>query len=348
MHIFVSGAGPVGMSAAIALAVRGYEVTVADRESGITEEARAVGVNRNSLSLLSHCGATAGILARAEVVRSARIVAGEDTIARIKVPGQDRRWPTLVALPQSETERVLHEVVARNGVTILWRHETTAIAQSPDGVEVEITQRETGETRTIRADYAFGADGSHSAVRRLLNIDFPGRTLPGTWSVADAHCEFPWPDQACAVLSDVGEIGVIVTIGEGRHRLIANHPDVLEMTRRLMPVHRVLREGTFHVDLRVAEVMGRGRVCLGGDAAHVHSPVGGRGMNLGIADAFAFAQAVEDRDLAPYRAERLAQAQRTVRLTDRAYRALASTGRPAILARNTALRAVGAVSRLRR
>ncbi len=346
MHIFVSGAGPVGLSAAIALAARGHEVTIADRDAGVTEEARAVGVSRNSLSLLSHCGATAQIMARAEVVRTARIVRDGETLTRLKIPGQDRRRPSIVALPQSATERILHDVLTRYGVSVLWQHETTGLAQSADAVEVELTHRETGVTRTVRADYAFGADGSHSAVRRLLNIDFPGRTLDDTWSVADAECEFPWPDQVCAVMSDTGAVAVIITIGEGRHRLISNRPDVVEIARGLMPVRNVLRESTFHVDLRAAEVMGVGRVCLGGDAAHVHSPVGGRGMNLGIADAFAFAEAVDDGDLALYRSARLASAKRTLRWTNRAFRALTPTGSAAVTARDVALRTAGAVSRL--
>ncbi|RAI04416.1 hypothetical protein DLJ53_08250 [Acuticoccus sediminis] len=347
MHIFVSGAGPVGLSAAIALAARGYQVTIADREVGLTDQARAVGVNRNTLSLLTHCGAAARVLEEAQRVRSVRFLQGETLLTRLKVPGQDKRLPTLVALPQSETERILAETLARYAIDVLWQHETTALTQSDAGVEATLTHVGTGETRAVSADYAFGADGSHSAVRRLLDIDFPGRQVGGTWSVADAECDFPWPEQACAVLSDVCEVAFMITIGAGRYRLIANHPDVLETARRLMPVNRVISDNAFHVDLRVAEVMGKGRVALGGDAAHVHSPVGGRGMNLGIADAFAFAEAVEHGDMAHYRAERLAAAHRVVRWTDRAYRALTATSSIGVFARNSALRTVGFLSGLR-
>lgn len=346
MHVYISGAGPVGLAAAIALAGRGYRVTMADRAAGITNEARAVGVNRNSLVLLSPSGAAAEIMARATLVRTARVMEDDRRLTELTIPGQKRRLPTLVALAQGETERVLLDIVQRHGIEVLWNFETTGLAETADGVTTTLTHRTTGETREIRADYGFGADGSHSAVRRLLGIAMSERMVDGTWSVADAHCETPWRNEACAVLSRVGAVGFFITIGGGRYRLISNRPDVLTLASRYMTVKDVLQEGTFTVGLRVAEVMGKGRVAIGGDAAHTHSPVGGRGMNLGIADAFAFAEAVEDRDLAAYRTARLGDAQKTVALTDRAYRMLSTTNPVGLIARNAALKTAGFVTGL--
>lgn len=346
MHIFVSGAGPVGLSAAVSLAARGHDVTIADRQPGITGDSRAVGVSRETLNRLAPSGAAARILEEAVLIRTGRVMVGDTLLARLKIPRQDDHPPSLVGIPQTRTEQILLDVFTRLGGTVLWNHETTALAQTPDHVEATLTDRATGATTPVRADYAFGADGSHSAVRNFLNIDFAGRALEGVWSVADAQCAWPWTEEAAAVLSNDGLVSFFIAIGGGRYRLVANHPDVVETAQRIGQVEDVQHAGEFEVNLRVAEVFGVGRVAIGGDAAHVHSPVGGRGMNLGIGDAFAFAEAVEAHDLPRYRAARLAAAQATVRWTHRFYRFVTAASPVGIIARNNLLRTAGAISRL--
>ncbi|WP_108659353.1 FAD-dependent oxidoreductase [Acuticoccus kandeliae] len=346
MHVFIAGAGPVGLSAAIALIGRGHRVTIADRDPGITDESRAVAVNHNSLTLLAPSGAAQRILETGQRVRRVRIMRDGAVLSRIKVPGQDRRWPTMVALPQSATEGIMAEVLARIGGSVRWNTELKTITQSDRGVSATLADRETGETSAVEADFALGAEGSHSATRTALGIAFEGRVLPNDWSLADITCDWPYEEDACAVLGERGEINFFITLGNGRFRAIGNHPDVLGVARGMMNVREVHWANPFTVNLRVAAAMGRGRIAIAGDAAHTHSPVGGQGMNLGIADAFSFADAADEGDLAPYFAARPRHARRIVGGTDRAYRLLSSTSPAARLARDTLLRGAGVVTRL--
>lgn len=347
MHVFVAGAGPVGLSAAVALMRRGHKVTIADRDDGVTDESRAVGVNRSSLTLLAPSGVGQSILEAGTRVRHVRCMSGTRTLARIRVPGQNRRWPTLVALPQSRTERFLEEALRRLGGFVIWRHRLTGIEEHADGVRARIAPREGGPERIVEADFALGADGSRSTTREALGIRFEGSTYPEDWGLADITCDWPFPDEACAIFGEDGRVTFMITLGEGRHRVIGNHADVIGAARRLMNVSTVHWSNSFHVHLRIAEEMGRGRVALAGDAAHTHSPVGGQGMNLGIEDAFAFADAVDSGDLAAYRKTRLARARTVVRRTDLGYRVVTGKSRLGVRGRNAFVRLVGGLSRLR-
>lgn len=346
MHVFISGAGPVGLSAAVALLGRGHRVTIVDRDAGITQESKAVAVNANSLQLLASSGVAQRILAAGEVVRTLRVLHEGSPFTRIKIPGAAKRWPTIVALPQSATEAQLEARLGELGGSVLWSHEVTGVAQDKAGIRAVISDRGTAERREITADYALGADGSRSTTREALGIAFAGRAMPEDWSLADVTCDWPWPEQACGNFTDHHDMTFMITIGSGRHRLIGNHPDVVATAGKLMTVREVHWANPFNVHLRVAETMGKGRVCLAGDAAHTHSPVGGRGMNLGIADAFAFADAVDSGDLDGYRAARLPAARRVVKWTDRAYRRVTTTSAPALALRNVAVRGMGVFTRM--
>ncbi|MCF3935660.1 FAD-dependent monooxygenase [Acuticoccus sp. M5D2P5] len=346
MHVFIAGAGPVGLSAAIALTARGHRVTIADRAMGVTSESRAVAVNHNSLGLLAPSGVAQAILETGETVRTVRIMKEDALLARLKVPGQDRRWPTMVALPQSETERLMETAFERIGGRVMWGHSLVTVSQTQAGVTATIRADDTGAETVIEADLALGAEGTHSVTREALGLRFEGRQLPTTWSLADITCDWPFAEQACAVISDEGTINFLITLGNGRFRAIGNHPDVLAVVESMMRIEEVHWSNPFTVQLRVASAMGKGRIAIAGDAAHSHSPVGGQGMNLGIADAYAFADAVDAGDLAPYMAERPGAARRVVARTDRAYRLLSSTSKGARIARDTLLRSAGFVTRL--
>lgn len=345
MRVLISGAGPTGMSAALALCAAGHDVVIADRSAGITNESRAVAVNRNSMTLLRDFGVTDAILAEGAVLRAARIMLNGKTLTRIIVPGSSQPLPTAVGLPQSRTEALLERALHTAGVEVMWSHELQTVSDDGTAVHATFLHRDTGETSEISADYALGADGSRSATRTALGIGATSEPLPENWSLADVVADWPFDEQAVGALSDTGAVLFMVTLGDGRHRLISNRPKVLDAAKPYVSVHRVDWSSDFNIQLSVVDVMGRGRVCLAGDAAHTHTPVGGRGMNLGIADAFAFANAVETGDFELYREERLKAAKRTVKATTRAYRLLTATGLAKRTLRNGLLSAAGLLTR---
>lgn len=340
-HVLISGAGPVGLSAAIACRQKGMDVTIIDRGDGATTESRAVGISFATLDLLAPSGAADLVLNEAERVRMVRVSKAGKKLTEIRVPGQTRKRPVLVALPQSRTEQILEEVANGLGVSVRRstelhsaeiRHGKAVAGFGPryDGDGGGAEQVRSGKEETLTVDALFGAEGSHGATREALGIGFPGKRLPGEWSLADIECKWPFaPANACVDVHDDGTLLFIITTGGGTFRCIANHPDVIGRASGLLKLDRVISTYRFAMEIRLADRFGEGPIAIGGDAAHVHTPVGGQGMNFGIADAFAFADAVVAGDLEAYRTRRRRIDGRMVRLTTAAYH-LASARTPGL------------------
>lgn len=291
--ILVVGAGPTGLAAAIELTRCGIATTVVDRRTGFTNLSRAVGILPSTLRRLEPSGAATDIAAEATHVRSVAFHHGPTLIGNFAFP---RFAPTLYALGQNRTEYHLHTALSRVGgevrfstkLTDLTLSETgTALASFGDAVE--------------EYDYVLGCDGVASTVRQCAGIDFPGYDLPTKWSIADVELpHWPHPAQASAFLSTDGPLCIAVPLGGTRYRIAASEPDALAIMPLPTRVDTIHREANFTISIRQVSQYSLGPVFLAGDAAHCHSPVGGRGMNLGIADACDFAARVRDGSLTEY------------------------------------------------
>lgn len=345
IHVLIAGAGPVGLSAALACRSKGFDVTIIDRDADTTPQSRAVGISWQTLDLLESIGASARILQEAERLRGIALHRDGESFTTLRVPGQGRRHPRIVCLPQSRTETILEERLTEAGVAVRWNTELTDVQIVDGTVVANVTDHSSGASEQIRADRMLGADGASSMTRKSLDIAFEGETLPGTWSIADVTCDWPFaPMNSCGDLHSDGKLLFTITIGNGRFRAIANHPDALEWIDRLAPVREVHYQTVFDMNLRLAATFGRGPVALAGDAAHVHTPVGGQGMNFGIADAFAFAEALHADDLDAYRKERRAIDGRLVRVTTAAYRFMTASSRLERLRRDLLLKSAGTLT----
>ena len=171
-----------------------------------------------------------------------------------------------------------------------------------------------GSKEAVVASCLIGADGAHSTVRKQLGVDFPGHRMPGEWSLADIRMETPLqPDAANVVF---GDDGILFAIGfkEGVYRIASNRPNVIERLPEGTVVHEVLWESDFAVSHRLAERYSVGRVFLAGDAAHIHSPFGARGMNLGIEDAAVLVNAIATGRLEEYSRQRSKVSRAVVRM----------------------------------
>ncbi len=308
-----------------------------DRAPHTTDESRAVGINRASLDILEDTGTVPALLDRGLVLNRVRLFYQDKPLATFDLP-QSQERPVMIALPQSETERVLLTRLEEFGISPHWNTHVSAVAQSEHGVTAT---SQSGEV--FEADWMLGADGSRSAVREALGISFDGTTYPETWSIADAVIDWPWPDtQAMPRLQSDGSVLFLVTLGEGRFRIIANREDALQRARAIVSVSDVVMSDTFKVSLKRVQRYGSGRIWIAGDAAHVHSPVGGMGMNLGMEDAAdlvaTLTQGATEADFAAYTTRRLKAAKRVLSVSDRGYK-LARTTNPVIRAvRNGAIR----------
>ena len=206
-------------------------------------------------------------------------------------------------LPQSDTERLLEAHLGRFGVAVERQAELTGFTSDDSGVEAVLRHGD-GREETIRTEWLIGCDGAHSTVRHTLELPFEGETLQSDWMLADVHMTgFPFPDTEIATYWHQDGVLVVFPISPGRYRIVADHgpaegrePDdptldqVQAVLSRRGPAGLVVSDPVWLSGFRINERKVRdyrsGRAFLAGDAAHVHSPAGGQGMNTGMQDAF--------------------------------------------------------------
>jgi len=339
--VLIVGAGPTGLTAAIELARRGIMPTVIERRTDPSPLSRAVGLMAGSIEIFARSGTDSPILDEAIRFTGMTIFDGRRRLARFPLNFDDRSrvW----GLPQDRTEHHLGQTFARQGGEIRFGTSFSGLRETEDGVQVRMGDDE------ARFDLVVGADGAHSDVRAAIGIPYEGVDLPGLWSIADVDCT-DWPDPTGfrGFLLREGHVAVVVPMATDRYRVIASRPEALAALPVPMPVTRIRRRGAFTIPVRQVPRYGTARVFLAGDAAHAHSPVGGRGMNLGIADAADLARRIAEDDLAGYSAARHAEGARVIAFSERGRRMLQSRNP---LRRETvklALRIVGRVDPLSR
>ncbi len=294
--VLIVGAGPTGLLLAGDLAAAGVSCAVLERRDHESNLTRAFGVHARTLELLDARGVADDLVKTGTPIDRLRFL--EDV--ELDFSTLPSRFPYVLITPQYETERVLEERARALGAEILTGMEVTGLSQDADGVDVEV-RTVTGEDERVRARYVVGADGVHSAVRHSLGLAFPGRAVVRSVMMADVRLADPPPDVLRA--NAVGDaFSLIVPFGDGWYRVIAWTRDVsrpetapveLEEIRAVVRrafgtdhgMHDARWTSRFHSDERQVPRYRVGRVFLAGDAAHVHSPAGGLGMNTGLQDA---------------------------------------------------------------
>ncbi|MGI9404881.1 MAG: FAD-dependent oxidoreductase [Hyphomicrobiaceae bacterium] len=339
--VTILGAGPTGLSAALALNDRGHTVRILERNSSGTNESRAVAVNRRSLRHFETVDASAPILEVGEAVRCARFFYNGEPLTALQIPLPETGPPAMVALPQDVTEKILAERLSAQGIEVAWSTEARDISQTTGKATVHAKGPD-GEIE-IESDFVLGADGSRSITRKTLGVAFDGRKYDGEWELIDVAVDWPWPDAGIAAhFNDPASVLFMVTLGNGRFRAIGNSHNVEENVRKLMPIKDINWHNQFTLSERCVDRFGKGRIWLAGDAAHIHSPVGGMGMNLGIDDAFDFAATVGTGDFESYNTRRLKAANIVMKNADRGFRLITSRSGFVRRLRNTLLRTLGA------
>ncbi|WP_435020454.1 FAD-dependent monooxygenase [Tundrisphaera sp. TA3] len=301
--VLVVGAGPVGLAMAGELRRYGLSVRIIDKSAQRTDKSKALVVWSRTLELLDRAGCTPAFLAAGMKVLAASIRAEAREIARVRLDGMETPYPFALMIPQSETERLLEEHLDGHGVRVERRTELARFATDADGVDATILRAD-GSEEAVRASWLIGCDGAHSTVRHALGMGFEGETTPSDWILADVHL--------AGVKADPPEIAIfwhrdgtmaLFPIAPGRYRMIADVGDASGPDRRADPslaeVQALLdRRGpggltasdpiwlaSFRINERKVADYRSGRAFLAGDAAHIHSPAGGQGMNTGIQDA---------------------------------------------------------------
>ncbi|MEM7299945.1 MAG: NAD(P)/FAD-dependent oxidoreductase [Pseudomonadota bacterium] len=313
MHVLVVGAGPTGLTTALELARRDIEVTIVDRRDQASAFSRAVGILPPSLRIFEQSGVAERLLDEGMHYRKVNFHRGGSRIGSASLSGGDPDYDFILGLAQDRTEAILCDALGECGVSVDYNKSLTRLSQSPETVHATF-----GDGSATEFDYLVGADGIKSTVRDELGFDFAGLEVPDDWSIADVDAEGWHANDAFTVCRmSGGRVAVVAPLEPTRYRVIANRPDALSQLQIPMNVTNIRREATFKIEVRQVEQYRSGRVFLAGDAAHCHSPVGGRGMNLGIADGAALAQCLMDGDPDRYQAVRHPEGARTIELSER-------------------------------
>jgi 2-polyprenyl-6-methoxyphenol hydroxylase-like FAD-dependent oxidoreductase len=304
----------VGLACAIELTRLGAPVRIVEQRDARTTESRAIAVNPRTLALLEASGVTPRLIAAGVRLRGLRVFARGRHVATVDLSRIRHRFPFLLALPQSDTERILEERLRELGVAV---ERSTRIAELTLGDQIEAVL-EGAAAGSVAPDWIVGADGAHSRVRKAIGSGFPGERYPFQWSLADVTLTGDVePDRGELHLDPGRPILFRLPLGAGRHRVISNSPDVLGRLPATWTVGEAIWQSDFAVSHRLADRIVSGRAVIIGDAAHIHSPAGGRGMNLGIEDAATLAPRILAGDLGDWPERRRARAAQVVRESDR-------------------------------
>lgn len=340
-EVLIVGAGPTGLMAAVALARRGVPAVIVDRKAGPTRESRALAVQARTMEIYDQLGLAEQVLAgsyRAERLQIGRTGA-VDGVPISSLQQGATRFPGLHIFEQSRNEHLLHDALLATNGDIRWRHrliDLTAHSAEADGRIRALLEGPDGLV-LVNARWCIGADGAASAVRRELDVRFDGVTDEATFWVADIRNVRGVPEGSLALRFGATTFGIAFPLGaDGHTRLVALAPrDTITQQQALeaastdlgLVLGKVDWFSTYRVHHRVASKFRAGSVFLAGDAGHVHSPVGGQGMNTGLQDAHNLAMLLADvrdgrladRALDRYERERRPVAVHLVNITDRAF-----------------------------
>jgi 2-polyprenyl-6-methoxyphenol hydroxylase-like FAD-dependent oxidoreductase len=350
--VLIIGAGPTGLVLALWLIKLGVHVRIIDKTPEPGTTSRAVAVQARTLELYSQLGLADAVVEHGRPAVAANLwVAGKKAARAIfgDMGADLSPFPFALIYPQDEHERLLIDHLSKAGVEVERRTELLGFEEETDRVRAHL-KRPNGELETCEAGYIAGCDGAHSAVREALKIGFPGGTYAHLFYVADVEASGAVMDGELHVGLDATDfLAVFPLKGEGRARLIGTVRQEMEdqhdrlswndVGQRVIEwmhiaVTRVNWFSTYRVHHRVADHFRGGRAFLLGDAAHIHSPVGGQGMNTGIGDAvnlaWKLAGMLQGRAnaslLDSYEPERIAFARRLVATTDQAFTGVTSSG----------------------
>jgi 2-polyprenyl-6-methoxyphenol hydroxylase-like FAD-dependent oxidoreductase len=294
-RILIAGAGPVGLTAAVEMMRRGFAPRVIDPDLAASPESRALGVNSRTLDLMEPSGVTERMLAAGHRVRRLVVRKNGRIIGRISMEHIPHRHNFLLVLAQSRSEEILEQRLAELGGKV--ERGTSLLSFAG---EAPVSAR-LSDGRTIPADILLGADGAKSTVRKGLGLDFPGNTQEEQFGLCDVALEdWPFPFDTVVLTVFPTHLAPFIPMAEGYGRFITTQPFTREGLPQDARISRIDWQTDFRISFRQTATYQKGHVFLAGDAAHIHSPVGGRGMNLGMEDACWLAWLMAEGRLADY------------------------------------------------
>lgn len=306
--VLVVGAGPTGLTLSCVLAARGVDHVLVDPAPLSQHTSRAAVVHARTLEVLEGIGAAGSLVAAGLIAPTFAVRDRDRVLANLDFRNLPTRYPYALMIPQHETERILADHLTALGGVVTGGQRLVGLTLRRDAADAVLADA-SGRRTQLTARHVVGADGMHSRVRELAGIPFTGAPYPQSFVLADVRLTWALPpDQVQLLLAPAGLV-VVAPLPHGHHRVVATmddapeHPTLPDIAALLdsrgprahrAQVHEVVWSSRFRVHHRLAATYRAGPVLLAGDAAHVHSPAGGQGMNLGIRDAAALGGLLAD------------------------------------------------------
>lgn len=296
--VLIVGAGPTGLALAATLAEAGIEHLLIDKLAEGQNTSRAAVVHAHTLETLEQLGVADRLIDAGLKLTRFSISDRDRTLVRLHFDALPTKFPFLLMVTQDVTEGILSARLAELGGRIHRGVAASNFIQTPAAVRALLTSAEA--TQTIEARYLVGADGMHSAVREAAGVKFPGGRYEHSFVLADVHMQWSQGRDEVQLFFSPGGLVVVAPLPSGEFRIVATmenaseHPSATEIESIVNErgprnvgarVTSMSWSSRFRLHHRLASSYRRGRIMLMGDAAHVHSPAGGQGMNTGIVDA---------------------------------------------------------------
>jgi len=353
--ILIVGAGPVGLFLANECARRGLRWRLIEARAAQSEHSKALAIFPRTLEIFDMAGVVAPFLEAANRVTAVAIASKGRTLARIPFVPQNSPYPFVAMVPQDVTEKLLVEELRRKGGNI--EYETSLVGAIPRGDHVSVTLDRKGQRAETTAAYVAGCDGAHSAVRHLLHLSFEGAQYEALFVLADVTTNETLPaDEMQLCPSELGP-AAIFPMSATRRRIVATVEQPEGEVPSLDLVRRILAERAprgieasdiywssyFRIHHRQVAELRVGRMFVAGDAAHIHSPFGGQGMNTGLGDVWNLAWKLDlavrgragDAFLDSYSAERRPVIRGVIKTTHLLTKAMGTANRVAQALRDT-------------
>ncbi len=300
LDVLVVGAGPVGLFCANELNRQGLSCRIIDKKSTLSDKSKALALHIRTLDLLQDCGFLDEILIEGHKVDGLLFKSkGKELIhATYTHLEADRHY--IIDLPQDKTERILCNELIDRGLHVEWQTELTEIEQASDHI-VSTVKHVDGTLEKVQASWIIACDGSHSTLRKLVHAEFVGSYYAQTWWLADLLIDWKLPENKMVLyVSDKGPVACF-PMGNKRYRLVMTAPEkIMHQEPTMKNIEQTFKArcsdkatlrdplwiSQFGIDHKQIQKYRYGRVFFAGDAAHVHSPMGGQGMNTGIQDIY--------------------------------------------------------------
>lgn len=347
-EVLIVGAGPTGLALACQLIRHGIDFIIIDRNASTTEYSKAIGVHARTLEIYEQIGLANSLIAAGTKAEKVRLVEGGKIRGEIflgKIGEGMSPYPFLLLVEQGRHERIVHDHMVASGTQVKWQTELTGFEQDNSGVSATVRASD-GSTETIEAEFLIGCDGAGSLVRHSLGLGFGGSTFERHFYVADVEIVSLFShDSLYICLSEHSITAFFPLRGSDRNfRIVGTFPEghdkdpaealyeeienqISADTELELDITKVNWFSVYKVHSRHVERFSSGRCFLAGDSAHIHTPAGAQGMNTGIQDGYNLAwklaavlrQNADQTLLDTYNDERLPNAKRLLRTTDRLF-----------------------------